>query len=527
LGDASEVQSQEALAKSDDNWTTSRWEIWSFYIYYIGNNGLTGYDYGPSQFQNLIYRAGYDASQPPFAAPCGADSVCVLPFLGKVRNITQVILINNGICFAIQAALFLTIGAWADYGRWRPNILIFFTILAVAVGFGWLGVEEPGKWRSANVLYMLGLIAYQGSLTFWTAAFPGLARNLPEVKESARQVITGQKSIAEHAALESLQRNRLSNMSLVVSSIGEVIILAIMVGILKGINADASVDNNTRGFSAIIAFSAAAWLACAIPWFVIEKRRPGLKLPKTHSFLTIGFVQTYTALRECWKLKQTFLYLVFYFLMSDVLNTTVTVIETLQNSVVSYSTTELTYLLIVGIAAQGIGTYIYWTIQKKYKFTTKYMLMVAIFWVLILDVWGLIGVHTDRFGYKHVWEFWAFQAFGGVMISPWYSYGQTMISEVSPLSQMFLFFSLFSIVGKTSAFIGPFISSAIIDDAGGNNNMAFAFLLALGSVSMILLWLVDVPKARQECDAFVAAEERRGAFKLAQADSEAGSEIKA
>lgn len=34
------------------------------------------------------------------------------------------------------------------------------------------------------------------------------------------------------------------------------------------------------------------------------------------------------------------------------MNTTVTVISTLQNSVVSYNTLELTYLLIVGIAAQ-------------------------------------------------------------------------------------------------------------------------------------------------------------------------------
>ena len=58
----------------------------------------------------------------------------------------------------------------------------------------------------------------------------------------------------------------------------------------------------------------------------------------------------------------------------------------------------------------------------------------------------------------------------------------------------------------------PFISSAIIDDAGGNNNMAFAFLLALGTLSMGILWLVDVPKARKECNAFVLAEEKRGAF---------------
>jgi hypothetical protein len=41
-----------------------------------------------------------------------------------------------------------------------------------------------------------------------------------------------------------------------------------------------------------------------------------------------------------------------YFLLGDSLNTTVTVIATLQNSIVAYNTLQLTYLLIVGIAAQ-------------------------------------------------------------------------------------------------------------------------------------------------------------------------------
>lgn len=41
-----------------------------------------------------------------------------------------------------------------------------------------------------------------------------------------------------------------------------------------------------------------------------------------------------------------------YFLLGDSLNTTVTVISTLQNTIVAYNTLELTYLLIVGIAAQ-------------------------------------------------------------------------------------------------------------------------------------------------------------------------------
>ncbi|KAJ7476224.1 MFS general substrate transporter [Mycena latifolia] len=500
-----------AAADSDSRWTTTRFELWSYYLYYVGNSGLSGFNFGPSQFQNLLFLAGYDPTLPPFTAPCG-DNGCVLPYLGRVRDINSIVLMTNGISFAIQAALLLIIGAWADYGTSRPNITIFFTILAVAVSFAWLGVEDASQWRSGVALYILGLITYQCSLTFWTAAFPGLARDLPEVKESLTEVKAGQKTLEEHTALTSLSRNRISNMSFTICSLGEIVVLAVMVGILKGVRSGDSTENNTKAFSILIAFSGAVWLLCALPWFFLEKRRPGLNLPPGTTLLTIGFKQTYVAFRECMRLKQTFLYLVFYFLMGDVLNTTVTVIGTLQNSVVAYSTLQLTLLLIVGIVAQAVGIYAFWLVQKRFKISTKAMLSFNVFWIIILTIWGLIGVHTDKFGFKHVWEIWLYQAFYGLMVCPWYAYSQTMISEVSPLPQMFLFFALFSVVGKTSAFIGPFVSSAIITAADNNDNMPFAFLFGLGVFSTVFLWLVDVDKSRVECEAFVRAEQERKAF---------------
>jgi len=77
------------FARSEDTqlseWTTTRVELWSYYLYYVGNNGLSGFNFGPSQFQNLLYLAGYDPSKPPFASPCG-EGACVLPFLGEVRD---------------------------------------------------------------------------------------------------------------------------------------------------------------------------------------------------------------------------------------------------------------------------------------------------------------------------------------------------------------------------------------------------------------------------------------------------------
>ncbi|KAI0067287.1 MFS general substrate transporter [Artomyces pyxidatus] len=495
-----------------NEWTTTRRELWCFYLYYVGNNGLSGFNFGPSQFQNLLYLAGYDPSQPPFSAPCGSDTGCVLPYLGRVRDINSIVLLTNGISFAIQAVLLLMIGAWADYGRWRPNITIFFTLVAVGVSFAWLGVEDPSQWRAGVALYILGLITYQGSLTFWTAAFPGLARNLPDVQESADDAREGKKPPEAHTQYESLARNRVSNISFAVCSAGEVLILAIMVGILKGLKSDESVENNTKAFSVLIAFSGGVWLLCAIPWFIFEKRRPGLALPPGTSLVTIGFKQTYIALRECMRLKQTFLYLIFYFLMGDVLNTTVTVIGTLQNSIVSYSTLQLTLLLLVGLVTQALGIYAFWFVQKIFKISTKTMLIFNVFWILILTIWGLIGVHTDKFGFKHVWEIWLYQVFYGLMVCPWYAYSQTMISEVSPLPQMFLFFALFSVIGKTSAFIGPFVSEAIITASGNNDNMPFAFLFGLGTFSTIFLFMVNMEKSRVECDEFIVAEAQRDAF---------------
>jgi len=81
-----------------------------------------------------------------------------------------------------------------------------------------------------------------------------------------------------------------------------------------------------------------------------------------------------------------------------------------------------------------------------------------------------------------------------------------MISEVTPRGKEFLFFSLFSIIGKTSSFIGPLVSSAIIDDTG-NNSTPFYFLFALSLVSFLfLLFFVDVEKSREEQAAFLERE---------------------
>lgn len=105
-----------------------------------------------------------------------------------------------------------------------------------------------------------------------------------------------------------------------------------------------------------------------------------------------------------------------------------------------------------------------------------------------------------------------------------------MISEVTPRGKEFLFFSLFSIMGKTSAFIGPIVSSAIIDadgtaDKPGNNSLPFYFLFGLSVLSMgLLMWFVDLKKSRKEQAEFLeeerAVRERRASVIATQRGEE-------
>lgn len=83
----------------DPKQETTPWEIWAYYLYYVGNNGLTLFNFAPTAFQNLLYEAAGDSG--------------TLRFAGTNRTISSIVLLSNGISFAIQVVLFLVLGSYA------------------------------------------------------------------------------------------------------------------------------------------------------------------------------------------------------------------------------------------------------------------------------------------------------------------------------------------------------------------------------------------------------------------------------
>lgn len=67
----------------DEQYETTRTEIWAYYSYYVGDNGLTLFNFGPTAFQNLMYQAAGDSE--------------ILHFFGRDRTINSIVLLCNGI----------------------------------------------------------------------------------------------------------------------------------------------------------------------------------------------------------------------------------------------------------------------------------------------------------------------------------------------------------------------------------------------------------------------------------------------
>lgn len=84
----------------------------------------------------------------------------------------------------------------------------------------------------------------------------------PTLVIPSQLLIDEMNSAEDHANFESLSRNRISNISFAVCSAGEILILAVMVGIVKAMHAEDSTENNTKTFSVLTAFSGGVWRTC-------------------------------------------------------------------------------------------------------------------------------------------------------------------------------------------------------------------------------------------------------------------------
>ncbi|KAF8321704.1 MFS general substrate transporter [Clavulina sp. PMI_390] len=486
-------------AAAYDGPVVDRKELWSYYMYYNGDNGVGPNGFSMTLFQSLATAAGYDAARGPGSSCLDADfsGNCVLPWLNGHKSVSSIVLIANGLSFMFMTLIFTTVGPAADYGSVGRYLLLVWTLICWAGQFASMSLTAASRWRLAMGLYMVSFISYGATLVFYAAIFPRLARNTPEARALRHKYENKEITAEEYEKGESLEKNRISNISTVHSNIGYLFTLCLNLSLLLPLADNPKVDNY------VLVLVNGYWVITGIWWFIFQRPRPGPKLPKGQHYLTLGWIQIWEALKQYKKLPFTFVYLASFFLLADALNTTGTLVSICQNNKFTFSFLQNTYLGLSQAITSIASTLGFWYIQRYWKIDTKKMFFVTNIATVLIPLWGMIGIWTQNFGFHQKWEFWAYNVFFGLFQAPYYAFSQTMMSELTPPGFENMFFGLFGLSNRASSIIGPNVIQAIINNANGNNWKGFPFLFALAAAASLVIWFgVDVEKGRKDAVAF-------------------------
>ncbi|KAG2357427.1 autophagy-related protein 22-like protein [Suillus spraguei] len=373
-----------------------------------------------------------------------------------------------------MTTIFTTIGSAADYGTFGLCWAAQYASMALT--------SSADRWVLAMVIYIIGFVSYGATLVFYAAIFPRLARNTPHARH-------GEIPPEVYEQEESLEKNRISNISTVHSNIGYIITLSLNLALLLPI-------------------VTTYWVVLGIWWFVLQEPRPGPSLPEGEHYTTIGWKQIWAALKTYKHLPYTFVYLFSFFLLADGLNTTGTLVAICQNNKFQFSFLQNTYLGL----SQAV-TQLYWKIRQR-----RWCFVVTNVVTMLIPLWGMIGIGQKNLGWCHLTCFFfhcpsnmlqyhflepshglsrAYNIVFGLFQAPYYAFSQTMMAELSPPGFDNMFFGLFGLSNRASSMVGP------------NVIQGFPFLFALCTTASMVIWFgVDVTKGRREAARW-AAEQRK------------------
>lgn len=103
------VDQLEVIPTSGERIPVSKWEYYTFILFYFQNNGSPIGNTGGSLRMKLISDQFPDG---------------IINWGGQQMAMNAFLLDTNGILFAVNLFLMLVIGPYADYGTWRPYILM-------------------------------------------------------------------------------------------------------------------------------------------------------------------------------------------------------------------------------------------------------------------------------------------------------------------------------------------------------------------------------------------------------------------
>jgi UMF1 family MFS transporter len=127
-------------------------------------------------------------------------------------------------------------------------------------------------------------------------------------------------------------------------------------------------------------------------------------------------------------------FLASWLLLSDAVNTIITVAVLFAQTQLGASNLMLAALAALVPACAIAGAYGFLYIQRKFKITTKTMILIVVFLQIMIPFYGILGLFTPL-GLKHQWELWPVACYHGLLLGAMQSFSRVLFAEMLPKSR--------------------------------------------------------------------------------------------
>lgn len=421
----------------------------------------------------------------------------------------------------LQALVFISVGAMADYGQYRKKMLIATTAIGASAAIMMITVVRPSLYWYAALLSILMNIAFGTATVFYNAYLPLLAKNYHATEDievmvgeepedpdmSMKEVSSATSSVMDKPPSVQSERSRLrkhDNISSYISTRGFILgyLGAFIVLALSALYIYLVPEQSFFNLELCVAFCGVWWVLFSIFPFTALKVRPGPELPAGTNYLAFSWQKVIKTLRKCQQLPVTFWYLLCFFLFSDGYSTMGSVAVIFGRTELKVSYDKLIIAVLISPFASVLGNSFFYLLQKFTRMTSKSVLVLLLALMGLVPAYGVLGLFTDSIGLHQEWEIYLFAVYYGFLVGALQSYSRVIFSELIPPGDESEFFSLYAITDKGSSWLGPLLQSLLLN-ATGNSRYGLLVLIAMIWVPIpIILGLVDVDRGVQDAKTF-------------------------
>ncbi|KZT65525.1 MFS general substrate transporter [Daedalea quercina L-15889] len=213
--------------------------------------------------------------------------------------------------------------------------------------------------------------------------------------------------------------------------------------------------------------------------------------------------------REIKRLRNTFIYLAAWFLLSDGFTTITSTALLFGKTTLGMPPSALILIGVLTPSAGILGSLAWPVLQRRLAWSNLRILVVLVVMASLIPAYGCLGFlpvfqHGNvRFGGLTTWgEMYVLAVYFGSVYGAFQGYARAFYAELIPPGEEARWYGLFSITDKSSSFVGP-LFVGLIADTTGNIRYAFFFLVFMVWLAVPILMSVDVERGREDARQYI------------------------